>query len=142
MTLLVFAILMRLAMAGTVPAGIFSDQERDRGDVGKRGADRYRNHRAILSDFGCVELDLVGSLGGLAIERLDRLGVALLLEGLFRIFVVGGSVGWYEAEREIAEANQRDSCRALQDQASRRREPVISGGHPKSPKRAVPAVKV
>ena len=69
--------------------------------------------------------------GGLAIERLDRVGFALRLERIFRIFVVGGGEGRRQAERQIAEADQRDRARALQDQAPRGEKSVVVDRHPK-----------
>src|SRR6266478_829471 len=108
---------------------IFANQKRDRGDLSERRADRDRDHRAVLGDFRRVELDLVGRLCGLAIERLDRVRFALRFERVFRIFVVGRGEGRRQAERNIAEADQRDRSRALQDQAPRGRKAVVRGSH-------------
>src|SRR5216683_4798112 len=108
---------------------IFAHQKRDRGHLSERRTDRDRHHRAVLGDFRRVELDLVGWLCGLAIEQLDRVRFALRFERVFRIFVVGCGEGRRQAERNIAEADQRDRNRALQDQAPRGRKAVVRGGH-------------
>src|SRR3982074_2358695 len=117
--------------------GIFADQKRDRGYIGEGGADRDRNHRAVLGDFRCVELDLVGWLGGLAIERFDRVRFALRFERIFRIFVVGRGERRSRAERNVAEADQRDRAGAFQDHAPRRRKSVVNDGHLSSPKASI-----
>jgi len=52
---------------------------------------------------------------GLAIERLDRIRVALLFERLFRIFVVGRGKRRSWSKRQAAEAEKRDRAGALQD---------------------------
>src|SRR5262245_44508313 len=100
---------------------ICAHQERDRGDVGQRRGDGHRPHRAILGDLGRIELDLVGSFRALAVERLNRIRVALLLEGLCRVFVIRRRESW-PAERRSAEADQRNRACALQDHAPRKSE--------------------
>ncbi len=57
----------------------------------------------------------------LAVEGLDRIGIALLLERLLRILVVRRRKRGEGAERSIAEADQRNRAGALQDQAAGRR---------------------
>src|SRR5712664_2466094 len=116
---------------------IFADQKRDRGYIGEGGADRDRNHRAVLGDFRCVELDLVGWLGGLAIERFDRVRFALRFERIFRIFVVGRGERRSQAERNVAEADQRGRAGAFQDHAPRRRKSAGNDGHLSSPKASI-----
>src|ERR1700730_2233236 len=104
---------------------VCADEERDRGHVVERRRYRNRTHRAVLGDFRCIELDLVGGFRGLAVERLDRIRIALLLEGVFGILVVGGGKRRRRAERNMAEAEQRDQARALQEKAARCRKAVV-----------------
>src|SRR4029079_11363725 len=108
---------------------IFADQERDRGHVRQRRRDRNRNHGAVLGDFAYVQLDLVRCLRRLAVERLDRVGFALRLESLFRIFVVGRGERARRAKRKIAETEQRDCACTLQYQPPRGRKSDVSHIH-------------
>src|SRR5262249_53538396 len=61
---------------------------------------------------------------GLAVERLDRIGVALLLERVFGIFVVRG--GERRRYVQMAKPDRRDQACSRQDQAARHRKTASS----------------
>src|ERR1700722_10346205 len=112
---------------------IFGGQKCDRCHIRESRAGGYRNHSAVFRDFRRIELDLVRGFSGPAIERFDRVGCALLLERIFRIFVVDRSEGRSHAKRNKAESGERDRARTFEDQAPRGRKAVVSGRHLKSP---------
>src|SRR4029079_19611601 len=71
-------------------------------------------------DLRRIELYLVGGFRGFAVQRLDRVIAALLLERVLGIFVVGRGEGGRQPKADSGNSQKREPCSALQDQSPRR----------------------